>query len=84
MHVVYIIATGDLKKKLNLHQTYEALGGAIFEPTQNPNVIYHDRELSMSFMITSSGKVIMTGAPSEKIIREGITQLLIRLSPINE
>jgi transcription initiation factor TFIID TATA-box-binding protein len=59
-----IVATLNIGKKLNLNSLVQNLSKSIYEPDQFPALIFRIPN-SATFLIFSSGKIVITGAKSE-------------------
>ena len=60
-----IVATLNIGKKLNLNSLVQNLSKSIYEPDQFPGLIFRTPD-SGTFLIFSSGKIVITGVKSEE------------------
>ncbi len=59
-----IVASADIKKKINLEKAIQTLGNAIYEPEQFPGLIFKLDYPSSVLLLFSSGKLVCTGTNS--------------------
>lgn len=59
-----IVATTDINQLTNLTFLYKNLKGSDYNPEEFPGLIYKNENLKMTFLIFSSGKIVILGAKS--------------------
>ncbi len=74
-----IVTRGDFHQSLNLDLINLFLKRSIYEPEVFPGIIYKQKEPKICFLIFASGKIICTGAKSEKQIRKNVKKLALDL-----
>ncbi len=70
-----IVASGKLDFNVNLEELAEKFEEAEYEPEQFPGLVLKLPELKVKFLIFKNGKIVVTGAKSEKEIEEAIKYL---------
>jgi transcription initiation factor TFIID TATA-box-binding protein len=73
--IVNIVATTNLDGKLNIEKIAQTLEKVIYEPEQFPALIYRLNEPKTTFLIFPNGKLVCTGAKSEKDVTEAINRV---------
>lgn len=82
VEIVNIVASANLKARLDLNKIVFELGECEYEPEQFPGLVYRMDEPSVVFLIFNSGKIICTGARNEKAVAEAVEALRKRLKRI--
>ena len=73
IHVQNIVASADLKTRLNLNAVALGLGleNIEYEPEQFPGLVYRIKKPKIVVLIFSSGKLVITGGKSPEACEEG-------------
>ncbi len=74
-----VVASSDLGSKLNLDAIAMALPQCEYEPEQFPGLVYRVKEPRVVILLFTSGKIVCTGAKSEKDIHRGIEKIIEKL-----
>ena len=82
VEIVNIVASANLKARLDLNKIVFELGECEYEPEQFPGLVYRMDEPHVVFLIFNSGKIICTGARNEKAVAEAVENLRKRLRRI--
>jgi len=82
VEIVNIVASANLKARLDLNKIVFELGECEYEPEQFPGLVYRLDEPQVVFLIFNSGKIICTGARSEKDVAAAVENLKKRLKKI--
>ena len=83
VEIVNIVASANLKSKLDLNKIVFELGECEYEPEQFPGLVYRLGEPKVVFLIFNSGKIVCTGAKSVDIVERSIVKLRKQLQAIN-
>jgi len=70
-----VVASADLKHRIDLEDTANGLEGTIYEPDQFPGLIYRMKELGVVMLIFASGKLVCTGASREIDVEKAVGKL---------
>ncbi|MHA1713286.1 MAG: TATA-box-binding protein [Candidatus Ranarchaeia archaeon] len=79
VHIQNIVASGDLFSKLNLDEAVLVLQNILYEPEQFPGAILRFEDPKVVFLLFSTGKIVCTGAKSEKMVFDAVNALSRRL-----
>jgi len=83
IHVQNIVASADLKTRLNLNAVALGLGLGLenieYEPEQFPGLIYRITQPKVVVLIFSSGKLVVTGGKSPEECEEGVRIVRMQL-----
>jgi transcription initiation factor TFIID TATA-box-binding protein len=73
IHVQNIVASADLKTRLNINAIDLGLGleNVEYEPEQFPGLVYRIKQPKVVVLIFSSGKLVITGGKSPEDCEEG-------------
>ncbi len=82
IEIVNIVASANLKAKLDLNKIVFELGECEYEPEQFPGLVYRLDVPKVVFLIFNSGKIVCTGAKNEETVSQSITILRKRLEAI--
>ncbi|MFH1127347.1 MAG: TATA-box-binding protein [archaeon] len=82
VEIVNIVASANLKAKLDLNKIVFELGECEYEPEQFPGLVYRLDVPKVVFLIFNSGKIVCTGAKSEDIVSLSIVRLREKLESI--
>lgn len=74
IHVQNIVASADLKTRLNLNAVALGLGpeNIEYEPEQFPGLVYRIKQPTVVVLIFSTGKLVITGGKSPEECEEGV------------
>ena len=74
IHVQNIVASADLKTRLNINAIALGLGleNVEYEPEQFPGLVYRIKQPKIVVLIFSSGKLVITGEKSPEDCEEGL------------
>jgi len=70
-----MVASSQLSSTLSLEELAMSLDNAEYEPEQFPGLVYRITDPRISFLLFSTGRIIITGAQSEKDIHRGLLKL---------
>ncbi|MEM0057249.1 MAG: TATA box-binding protein, partial [Candidatus Geothermarchaeota archaeon] len=65
----------DLHGKINLEQAALKLEGTMYEPEEFPGLIYRMMEPKVVILMFASGKLVCTGAKTEREVYEAVYKL---------
>ena len=82
VEVVNIVASANLKSKLDLNKIVFELGECEYEPEQFPGLVYRLDKPKVVFLIFNSGKLVCTGAKSEEDVDKAVNVLEKQLKNI--
>ncbi|MEZ0248762.1 MAG: TATA-box-binding protein [Thermoproteus sp.] len=82
VQVQNIVASGSLNAEVDLEQAALLLENAMYEPEQFPGLIYRMMSPRVVMLIFGSGKIVCTGAKSEKDVAVAVQQLYDKLKEI--
>lgn len=74
-----IVASADLKGRIDLERAAFELEHVVYEPDQFPGLIYSMEEPNVVILIFTAGKLVITGARCEEMVYEGVSKLQRRL-----
>lgn len=76
IEIVNVVSSGDLGGRIDLEFASDILSNSMYEPEQFPGLIYRMDDPKVVFLIFASGKVVCTGASSEKDTYEATKRLM--------
>jgi len=79
-----MVASGSVGGKLNLNEIVFKFENTEYEPEQFPGLVYHLPESHITFLLFGTGKIVVTGARSEKEIIESVYVLRDQLKKADE
>jgi len=74
-----VVASGELKNRIDLSAVVHAFPEAEYRPRQFPGVIFRLKRPRTAFLIFESGKIVCVGASSEEEAREALRKLVRKL-----
>jgi transcription initiation factor TFIID TATA-box-binding protein len=74
-----VVASGDLSQRLDLESILRVTPGARYKPEQFPGLVYRLRKPRTATLLFSSGKMICTGAKSERSAKAAMTRIVNEL-----
>jgi len=77
-----IVASGNLHAEVDLEQAVFMLENAMYEPEQFPGLIYRMSSPRVVILIFGSGKIVCTGAKSEKDVATAVQKLYNQLKEL--
>ena len=84
IEVQNMVASGSVCGKLNLNEIVFKFENTEYEPEQFPGLVYHLPESHITFLLFGTGKIVVTGAKSEKEIIESVYVLRDQLKKADE
>lgn len=82
IEIVNIVASASLGARLDLNSIVFELGECEYEPEQFPGVVYRLDDPKVVFLIFNSGKLVCTGARSERAVKLAVENLRKKLQAI--
>jgi transcription initiation factor TFIID TATA-box-binding protein len=76
------VASGNLHAEVDLEQAVLMLENAMYEPEQFPGLIYRMSSPRVVILIFGSGKIVCTGAKSEKDVASAVQKLYNQLKEL--
>jgi transcription initiation factor TFIID TATA-box-binding protein len=70
-----MVASGNLNKKIDLETAADLLDNVMYEPEQFPGLIFRMRDPKTVLLLFASGKLVCTGAKSEKMVHESVNKI---------
>jgi transcription initiation factor TFIID TATA-box-binding protein len=67
-----MVASGSVGGKLNLNEIVFKFENTEYEPEQFPGLVYKLPDSHITFLLFGTGKIVVTGAKSEKEIIESV------------
>ena len=74
-----VVATATLHQNIDLNSIVRVFPGAEYRPEQFPGLVYRLQKPKTTTLIFSSGKMVCTGAKSEKQARKAVTKVVDEL-----
>ncbi len=74
-----IVASGDFHFRFNLDKIFFSLDNSMYEPEVFPGLFYKMTDPKICFIIFSSGRIIITGAKSEKELWNSVKKFANKL-----
>lgn len=80
-----LVCTADLKEDVNLNTLSIGLGleSVEYEPEQFPGLVYRPAEYPLVLLVFASGKVVITGAPTQETAEEAFEHLRSRIQSLS-
>ena len=82
MDIVNLVASANLKHKIDLNKVVYELGECEYEPEQFPGLVYRMDEPPVVILIFNSGKIIVTGSKDLRVVQQAVKELEKRLEKI--
>ncbi len=70
-----MVASGNLHGKIDLEIAADVLDNVMYEPEQFPGLIYRMQDPKTVLLLFASGKLVCTGAKSEKMVYESVAKI---------
>ena len=74
-----VVATATLRQNIDLNSIVRIFPGVEYRPEQFPGLVYHLRKPKTTALIFSSGKMVCTGAKSERQARKAVMKVVDEL-----
>jgi len=74
-----VVATGNLNQKLNLFSILNLTPGAVYNPQRFPGLVYKLKRPKTTTLLFTSGKLVCTGAKSERSAKTAINRIVKEL-----
>ena len=71
-----MVASGNLHGSIDLETAADVLENVMYEPEQFPGLIYRMKEPKTVLLLFASGKLVCTGAKSEEMVYESVTNII--------
>ena len=71
-----MVASANLHSKIDLEIAADVLDNVMYEPEQFPGLIYRMKEPKTVLLLFASGKLVCTGAKSEEMVYESVTNII--------
>ncbi|MEM2874101.1 MAG: TATA-box-binding protein [Candidatus Nanoarchaeia archaeon] len=84
IEVQNMVASGDVGGKLNLNEIIIKFENTEYDPEQFPGLVYKLPNSHITFLLFGTGKIVITGAKSEKEIVESVWTLRDQLMKAGE
>ncbi len=84
MRVTNMVASGAVGGVLNLNRLVFKLDNTEYEPEQFPGLVYHMPKSHITYLLFSTGKIVITGARTEKEVKDALKILIKQLTKLKE
>jgi transcription initiation factor TFIID TATA-box-binding protein len=75
VHIENVVASATLKQNIDLNSIVRVFPGVEYRPEQFPGLVYRLKKPKTATLIFSSGKMVCTGAKSEKQARKAVMKV---------
>jgi transcription initiation factor TFIID TATA-box-binding protein len=79
INIENVVASATLNQKIDLNSIVRIFPGVEYRPEQFPGLVYRLKKPKTATLIFSSGKMVCTGAKSEKLSKKAITKVVDEL-----
>ena len=79
INIVNVVASATLNQKIDLNSIVRLFPGVEYRPEQFPGLVYRLKKPKTATLIFSSGKMVCTGATSEKLARKAVMKVVNEL-----
>jgi transcription initiation factor TFIID TATA-box-binding protein len=79
INIENVVATGTVHQNIDLHAIVRIFPGVEYRPEQFPGLVYHLRKPKATTLIFTSGKMVCTGAKSERQSRKAVMKVVDEL-----
>ena len=79
INIENVVATASLHQNIDLYSIVRMFPGVEYRPEQFPGLVYHLRKPKTTALIFSSGKMVCTGAKSERQARKAVMKVVDEL-----
>ncbi len=76
INIQNVVATASLEQKFDLHTIVQATSGVEYRPEAFPGLVYRLKKPKTATLIFSSGKMVCTGAKSERQSRKAVMKVV--------
>jgi transcription initiation factor TFIID TATA-box-binding protein len=80
INIENVVATATLNQNIDLNSIVRIFPGVEYRPEQFPGLVYRLRKPKTTTLIFSSGKMVCTGAKSERQARKAVTKVVDELN----
>jgi len=79
INIVNVVASATLNQRIDLSAIVRLFPGVEYRPEQFPGLVYRLKKPKTATLIFNSGKMVCTGATSEKLARKAVTKVVDEL-----
>jgi len=79
INIENVVATATVHQNIDLNSIVRTFPGVEYRPEQFPGLVYHLRNPKTTTLIFSSGKMVCTGAKSERQAHKGVMKVVDEL-----
>jgi transcription initiation factor TFIID TATA-box-binding protein len=79
VNIVNVVASATLNQRIDLNSIVRIFPGVEYRPEQFPGLVYRLKKPKTATLIFSSGKMVCTGAKSERLARKAIMKVVDEL-----
>jgi len=79
INIENVVASATLNQRIDLNAIVRTFPGVEYRPEQFPGLVYRLKKPKTATLIFSSGKMVCTGAKSERLARKAITKVVDEL-----
>jgi transcription initiation factor TFIID TATA-box-binding protein len=79
INIENVVASATLNQKIDLNSIVRIFPGVEYRPEQFPGLVYRLKKPKTATLIFSSGKMVCTGAKSERLARKAIMKVVDEL-----
>ena len=80
LSVENVVASATLNQKVDLNAVVKGYPGVEYRPEQFPGLVFRLKRPKTATLIFSSGKMVCTGAKSEKEARRAVMKSMLKLT----
>jgi len=79
INIVNVVASATLNQKIDLNSIVRLFPGVEYRPEQFPGLVYRLKKPKTATLIFTSGKMVCTGAKSERLARKAVMKVVDEL-----
>ncbi len=79
INIENVVASATLNQRIDLNSIVRTFPGVEYRPEQFPGLVYRLKKPKTATLIFSSGKMVCTGAKSERLARKAVTKVVDEL-----
>ena len=79
INIENVVASATLNQRIDLNSIVRIFPGVEYRPEQFPGLVYRLKKPKTATLIFSSGKMVCTGAKSERLARKAVTKVVDEL-----
>ena len=79
INIVNVVASATLNQRIDLNSIVRIFPGVEYRPEQFPGLVYRLKKPKTATLIFNSGKMVCTGATSERLARKAIMKVVDEL-----